>query len=88
MMLDFVGNLGVVPSCCFAVICRRLTLDTSRGNRDFWTLVGSLVGKVSGVFREIVVVCILGGGEPRGEGDTLRDSMGSQWGCEGGTSGM
>jgi hypothetical protein len=35
----FVGSLGAVPSCCFAVLFRRLTLGTSRENRDIWTLV-------------------------------------------------
>jgi hypothetical protein len=76
-MLKFVGNLGAVPSCCFAVICRGITLDTSGGNRYFWTLVGAQVGKVPGAVREIVVVCTLGDGEPRGVGDTLGDSVGS-----------
>ena len=75
MMLDFVGNLGVVPSCCFAVICRRLTLDTSRGNRDFWILEGVRVDRVPGAVGEIMVVCTLGGGEARGVGDILGDSM-------------
>jgi hypothetical protein len=87
-MLEFVGNLGAVPSCCFAVICRGLTLETSGGDRDFRTLVGVQVGRVSGAVREIVVVCTLGGGKPRGIGDTLGDSVGSRWRCKGGTSGM
>ncbi len=65
-MLVFVGNLGVVPSCCFAVLCRGLTLGTSGGNRDIWTLVGVRVGRVSGAVVEIVVVCTLEGGEPKG----------------------
>jgi hypothetical protein len=37
---------------------------------------------------EIVMVCTLGGGEPRGVGDTLGDSVGSRWGCKGGALGM
>jgi hypothetical protein len=84
MMLVFVGNLGAVPSCCFAVLCRRLTLDTSGGNRDIWTLVGARVDRVPGAVGEIVVVCTLGGGEPRGVGDTLGNSVSSRWGCKGG----
>jgi hypothetical protein len=43
---------------------------------------------VPGAIGEIVVVCTLGGGEPRGVGDILGDSMGSRWGCKGGVSGM
>jgi hypothetical protein len=35
LILEFVGNLGAVPSCCLALICRGPTLDTSGGNRDF-----------------------------------------------------
>jgi hypothetical protein len=81
-------NLGAVPSCCFATFCHGPTLDTSGENRDFWILEGARVGRVPGAVREIVVVCTLGGGEPRGVGDTLGDSVGSQWGCEGGVSGM
>ncbi len=81
LMLDFVGNLGAVPSCCFAMICRRPTLDTSGGNRDFWILDGGQVGRVPGTFRKIEVVCTLGGGVPRGGGDTLGESIGSRWGC-------
>ncbi len=88
LMLVFVGNLGAVPSCCFAVICHIPTLDRSKGNSDFWTLVGARVGRVPGAVGEIVVVCTLGGGEPRGVGDTLGDSVSSQWGCEGGALGM
>jgi hypothetical protein len=88
MLLVFVGNLGAVPSCCFAAICRGLTLGTSRGNRDIWTLVGAQVGRVPGAVGEIVVVCKLGGGELRGVGDTLGDSVSSRWGCEGGELGM
>jgi hypothetical protein len=87
-MLVFVGNLGAVPSCCFAVLCRVLTLGTSGGDRDIWTLVGVQVGRVPGVVRDIVVVCTLGGGEPRGVGDILGDSVSSQWGREGGALGM
>ncbi len=83
-MLEFVGSLGADLSCCFAVVCRGLTLDTSGGNRDFWTLVGAQLGRVLGAGGEIIVVCTLGGGEPRRVGDTLGDSMGSQWGCKGG----
>jgi hypothetical protein len=66
MLLVFVGNLGAVPSCCFVVICRGLTLGTSGGNRDVWTLVGTLVGMVLGDVGDFVVVCTLGGGELRG----------------------
>jgi hypothetical protein len=87
-MLVFVGNLGAVPSCCFAVICRGLTLGMSGGNRDIWTLVGAQVGRVLGAVREIIVVCTLGGGEPRRVGDTLGDSVGCRWGREGGALGM
>jgi hypothetical protein len=43
---------------------------------------------VPSAVREIVVVCTLGGGEPRGVGVTLGDSEGSQWGCKGGALGM
>ncbi len=53
-----------------------------------WILEGAQVGRVPGAVREIIVVCTLGGGEPRGVGATLGDSVGSQWGCEGGASGM
>ncbi len=76
-MLEFVGNLGEVLSCCFAMFCRGPTLDTSGGNSDFWILEGVQVGGVPGAVGEIVVVCTLGGGEPRGVDDTLGDSMGS-----------
>ncbi len=88
LTLEFLGNLGAVPSCCFAVICHGLTLDTSGGNRDVWTLVGVQIGRVPDAVKDIVVVCTLGGGEPRGVGDTLEDSVSSWWGCEGGASGM
>jgi hypothetical protein len=87
-MLEFVGNLGAVPSCCFSMVCCGLTLDTSGGDRDFWILEGVQVGRFPGAVREIVVVCTLGGGEPRGVGDTLGDSVGSGWGCKGGALGM
>jgi hypothetical protein len=70
-MLEFVGNLGAVPSCCFAMFCRGPTLGTSGGDRDFWILEGAQVGRFPGAFRETVVVCAPGGGEPRGVGDTL-----------------
>jgi hypothetical protein len=79
---------GAVPSCCCAVLCRGLALGTFGGNRGIWTLVGVQVGKVLGAVGEIVVVCILGGGESRGVGDTLGDSMSSRCGCEGGALGM
>ena len=36
----------------------------------------------------IVVVCTLGGGEPRGVGDTLGELMSSQWGYKGVALGM
>jgi hypothetical protein len=87
-MLEFVGKLGAVPSCCFAMFCHGPTLDTSRGNRDFWMLEGVQVGRMLGAVGEIVVVCTLGGGEPRGVGDTLGDSVGYQWGCKGGALAM
>jgi hypothetical protein len=87
-MLELVGNLGAVPSCCFAMFCRGPTLDTSVGNRDFCILEGAQGGRVPGAVREIVVVCTLGGGESRGVGDTLGDFEGFQWGCKGGTLGM
>jgi hypothetical protein len=87
-MLEFVGNLGAVLDCCFAMFCHGPTLDTSRGNRDFSILEVAQVGRVLGTFGEILVVCTLGGGVPRGVGDTLGDSIGSQWGCEGGMLGM
>ncbi len=77
MVLEFVGNLGAVPSCYFAMFGRGPTLDTSGGNRDFWILEGAQVGRVPGAVGEIVVVCTLGGGESRGVGDTLGDAMGS-----------
>jgi hypothetical protein len=70
------------------MFCRKPTLDTSGGNRDFLILKGAQVGRVPGADGEIVVVCTLGGGEPRGVGNTLGDSVGSQWGCEGGALGM
>ncbi len=41
-----------------------------------------------GVVGEIVVVCTLGGGEPRGVGDTLGDSVSSRCGRKGGALGM
>ena len=88
-MVEFVGNLGAVPSCCFAVICRGLTLETSGGDRDFRTLVGVQVGRVPGSVGKIVVVCTQGGGEPWGVGgDTLGDSVSSRCGHEGGALGM
>jgi hypothetical protein len=88
-MLVFVGNLGAVPSCYFAVICCGLTLDKSGGNRDIWTLVGAQLGRVPCAVGEIVVVCTLGDGEPRGVGDTLLgESVSSQWGCKGGALGI
>jgi hypothetical protein len=59
------------------MFCRGPTLETSGGNRDFWILEGTRVGSVPGTFGEIVVVCTLGGGVPRGVGDTLGDSVGS-----------
>jgi hypothetical protein len=86
-MLVFLGNLVTVPSCCFAVLCPGLTLGTSGGNRDIWTLGGAVVGRVPGAVGDIVVVCTLGCGEPRGVGDTLGDSMSSRWGCKGGCIG-
>ncbi len=79
---------SLVASCCFAMFCHGPTLDTCGGNRDFWILEGARVGRVPGAVGEIIVVCTLGGGEPRGVGDTLEDSVGSQWGCKGGVSGM
>ncbi len=90
LLLEFVGNLGAVPSCCFAFLCLcpGPTLETSGGDRDFWILVSAQVGRVMGTIGEIVVVCTLGGGEPREVGDTLGDSVGSQWECKGGASGM
>jgi hypothetical protein len=42
-----------------------------------WTLLGARLGRLPGAVREIVVVCPLGGGEPRGVGDTLGDSVSS-----------
>ncbi len=59
------------------MFCREPTLDTSNGNRHFWTLEGAQVGIIPGTFGEIVVVCTLGGGVPRGVGNTLGDSIGS-----------
>jgi hypothetical protein len=76
-MLEFVGNMGAVPSCCLAMFCHGPTLDTSRGNRDFWILEDARLSRVPGAVREIVVVCTLGVGEPRGVGDTLGDYVGS-----------
>jgi hypothetical protein len=32
LMLEFEGNLGAVPSCCFALFCRGPTVVTSGGN--------------------------------------------------------
>jgi hypothetical protein len=43
---------------------------------------------VLGDAGEIVVVCTLGGGEPRGVGDTLGESVSSQREHEGGSLGM
>jgi hypothetical protein len=77
-VIGAVGDLGAVPSCCFAVICRGLTLDTSRGNRDIRTLLGAQVGMVTGAVGEVVLVCTLEGGEPRGVGNTLGGSVSSQ----------
>jgi hypothetical protein len=87
-MLVFVVNLGAAPSCCFAMLCHSSTLRTSGRNRDDWTLVGVQVGRVLGDSGEIVVVCTIGGGEPRGVGDTLGESVSSRWGHEGGTLGI
>jgi hypothetical protein len=50
--------------------------------------VGAHVGRVPGAVGDVVAVCTLGGGEPRGVGDTLGGSVCSQWGCEGGALGM
>ncbi len=86
-VIGVVGE-GAVPSCCCAVLCRRLALCTFGGNRGIWTLVGAQVGRVPGAAREIVVVGTLGGGKPRGVGDTLGDSGSSQCGREGGALGM
>ena len=86
-VIGVVGE-GAVPSCCCAVLCHGLALGTFGGNRCIWTLVGAQVDRVPGAVREIVVVCTLGGGEPRGVGDTLGDSVSSQCGCEGGELGM
>jgi hypothetical protein len=79
---------GAVPSCCSAALCCGLALGTFGGNRGIWTLVGVQVGRVTGAVGEIVVVSTLGGGEPRGVGGTLGDSVSSQWGCKGGALGM
>jgi hypothetical protein len=70
-VIGAVGDLGAVPSCCFAVICHGLTLDTSGGSRDVWTQVGAQVGGMLGAVGEVLVVCTFGDGEPRGVGDTL-----------------
>jgi hypothetical protein len=86
-VISVVGE-GAVPSCCCAVLCHRLALGMFGGNRGIWTLVGARVGGVPGAVGEFVVVCTLGGGEPRGVGDTLGDSVSSQCGCEGGALGM
>jgi hypothetical protein len=86
-VIGVVGE-GAVPSCCCAVLCRGLALGTFGGNRGICTLVGAQVGRVPGVAGEIVVVCTLGGGEPRGVSDTLGDSMSSRCGQEGGALGM
>jgi hypothetical protein len=43
---------------------------------------------VPGAVRKILVVCTLGGGEPRGVGDTHGDSVSSRCGREGGALGM
>jgi hypothetical protein len=88
MLLVFGGKLGAVPSCCFAMLCCSPTLGTSGGKRDFWILVGAKVGRVLGDVREIIVVCTLGGGEPKGVGDTLGDSVSFRWGCVGDALGM
>ena len=52
-------------------------------------LVDAQVGRVPGAVGEIIVVCTLEGGEPRGVGDTLVDSVKSDvdarvvhWVCE------
>jgi hypothetical protein len=82
-VIGVVGE-GAVLSCCCAVLCCRLTLGTFWGNRGIWTLMGARVGRLPGAVGEIVVVCTLGGGEPRRVGDTLGDSVSSQCGCEGG----
>ncbi len=87
-MLEFVGNLGAVPNCCFAMFCCGPTLDTFGANRDFWILEGAQVGRVLGAVGEIMVMCTLEGGEPRGVGETLGDSVGSRRGCKGGALGM
>jgi hypothetical protein len=88
MLLVFIGNLGAVPSCCFAMLCRSLTLGTSGGNRDIWTLVGARVGRVLGDVGEIAVVCTLRDSEPRGVVESLGGSTSSQWGSKGGALGM
>jgi hypothetical protein len=53
LMLEFVGNLGKVPSCCFVLFCHRPTVDTSGGNRDFWILEGAQVGRVPGAVDDL-----------------------------------
>ncbi len=88
MLLVFGGNLGAVPSCCFAMFCRSPTLGMSGGKRDFCTLVGAQVGRVLGDVGVIVMVCTFGGGEARGVGDTLGDSVSSHWGHVGSVLGM
>jgi hypothetical protein len=87
-MIWRVIGVVAVPSCCCAVLYRRLALGTFGGNRGIWTLVGAQVGRIPGVVGEIVVVCTLGGGEPRGVGDTLGDSVSSRCGCESGALGL
>jgi hypothetical protein len=90
MMWHVIGVVGegAVPSCCCVGLCCGLALGTFRGNRRIWTLVGARVGRVPSVVREIVVVCTLGGGEPRGVGDTLGNFVSSQCGREGGALGI
>ncbi len=51
-------------------------------------MVGARVGRVPGAVGEFVVVCTFGGGEPRGVGDTLGDSMSARCRREGGALGM
>ncbi len=80
-VIGVVGE-GAVLSCCCAVLCCGLALSSFGGNRGIWTLVGAQVGRVLGAVREILVVCILGGGEPRGLGDALGESGSSQCGLQ------
>jgi hypothetical protein len=58
------------------------------GEQRYLDIGGAQVGRVPGVVGEIVVVCTLGGGEPRGVGDTLGDSVSSRYGREGGALGI